>query len=161
MKCKFLILALVGSLAVNVGFLAVYGKKYLSTLPTNAAACPLNANLDHLYTFLGLNAEQLQRIESIAHDFHMRIGEISSQIITQRNSLLREFEKDATDRAAIDAIHRDIAALQSEMQELVVAHIIEMKGIMTPEQRNKFFASMERNFALQDFSFPCQKEGAN
>ncbi len=157
MKKKLLLFLLVGSLALNLGFLAVYAKKYFQTPPPNAAACPLNASMDHLYTFLGLSGEQLQRIESIAHDFHMRIGEISGQIIEKRNSLLREFEKDVTDRAAIDAIHRDIAVLQSQMQELVVAHLIEMKTIMTPEQRDKFFASMERNFALQDFSFPCQR----
>jgi hypothetical protein len=157
MKKKFLLFLLVGSLALNIGFLSVYGKKYFQTPPLNATACPLTASYVHLYTFLGLDAEQLRRIETMAHGFHMRIEEISGRIIEKRDSLLHELEKDATDRAAIDAIHRDIAGLQSQMQELVVAHIIEMKFIMTPEQRNKFFASLERNFALQDFSFTCQR----
>ena len=151
MKSKFLLFILVGSLALNVGFLAVYGKKYISTPPPGAAACPLNANLDHLYTFLGMSGEQLQRVEAMAHSFHMQIGDISGQIIGKRNALLREIEKDATDRAAIAAIHHDIAALQSQMQELVVTHILEMKSVMTPEQRKKFFASMERNFAMQEW----------
>ncbi len=149
MKKKILLFLLVGSLALNLGFLAVYGRKYFQTPPPKATACPLTASYVHLYTFLGLDEEQLRRIETMAHGFHMRIEEISG------------LEKDATDRAAIDAIHRDIAALQSEMQELVVAHIIEMKGIMTPEQRSKFFTSMERTFALQDFAFSMPKEGMN
>ena len=161
MKKKFLLFLLVGSLALNLGFLAVYGRKFFHTPPPNATACPLTASYVHLYTFLGLDEEQLRRIETMAHGFHMRIEEISGRIIEKRDCLLHELEKDATDRAAIDAIHRDIAALQSEMQELVVAHIIEMKGIMTPEQRSKFFTSMERTFALQDFAFSMPKEGMN
>jgi hypothetical protein len=156
LKRKILMFLLVGSIGVHIGFLAVYGKQYLSTPPPGPAACPLNASLEHLYTFLGLSADQLQRIETMAHGFHARIGGISGNIIGKRNALLRAIEKDATDRAAVAALHHDIALLQSEMQELVVTHILEMKSVMTPEQREKFFTAMERNFALQDFSTPME-----
>ena len=67
----------------------------------------------------------------MAHAFHKRIEAISGRILENRNVLSLEIEKDATDRAAIDAIHHDIAALQSQMQELVVCHILEMKEFIS------------------------------
>lgn len=158
MKSKFLTILLIGSVALNLGFLAVWGQKYFHAAPvSNAKACPLTASFNHLYTFLGLSDAQLQRIEPMAHTFHMEIEEISGQILKKRNALLHEIEEESTNRVAIDALHYDIAALQSQMQELVVTHILEMKSVMNPEQRKKFFASMERNFAMQDFYMPKEE----
>lgn len=160
MKNRILLFLLIGSLALNLGFLVVWGQKYLHkppSPPSNAKACPLTASFNHLYTFLGLSDEQLERIEPMAHAFHMRIEGISGEILEKRNALLLEIEKDAADRAAIDALHHDIAALQTQMQELVVGHILEMKAVMNTEQRKKFFASMERNFAMQDFYMPKEE----
>lgn len=150
MNKKKLFLLLVCSIALNLGFAGAYGFTIISRPkmmpPEN---CPFTSEYTHLYTTLGLSQMQLERIEPLAKCFHEKAAIIGRQIVEQRNRLVYEMARETVDRAALDAIHRDIAARQSEVQQLVVGHILDMKQVMTPEQRNQFFDSMRRSFRAQ------------
>ena len=150
MNKRTLFLLLVCSLALNLGFAGVYGFNMITrpkvTPPTD---CPFASDYTHLYTTLGLNQAQLERIEPLAGTFHEKAALIAGHIVEQRDKLVGEMARETVDRAALDAIHKDIATRQSEMQQLVVGHILDMKQVMNPEQRKLFFESMRRSFRSQ------------
>jgi len=152
MNKKMLLLLLVCSVALNLGFVGVYAFNMISRLDaTPSKDCPYTLKSGYLYTTLGLNQTQLERIEPLVREFHEKVAAIRGKGIEQRDRLVEAMAQETVDRATIDAIQRNIAARQSEMQQLVVNHILSMKEVMNPEQRSRFFESMRRNFGMQNF----------
>ena len=152
MKNKIFLLVLIGSLAVNIGFAAMLGLN-LFTRPAERETkpCPFTTSDTHLYSFLGLSDEQLKKIEPLAQDFHSQMDAVAAKILNDRSRLVDAMAKEQPDMAAIDEIHKDIFTNQSAMQNVVLAHILDMKNVMNKEQRDKFFQSMRQNFARQSF----------
>jgi len=157
MNKRTLFLLLVCSVALNLGFAGVYGLNMLNhpkaAPPTD---CPLTSEYTHLYATLGLNQAQLERIEPLAGDFHAKAQRIGIQIVEQRDRLVGEIAQETVDSAELDAIHNDISVRQREMQKLVVGHVLDMKQVMTPEQRTLFCESMRRSFRAQQMHEPLQ-----
>ncbi|MDR2892532.1 MAG: periplasmic heavy metal sensor [Deltaproteobacteria bacterium] len=165
MNKRTLFLLLVCSVALNLGFAGVYGLNMLNRPKAAPQAvpraesgtdCPFASEYTHMYTTLGLNQAQLEHIEPLAKDFHAKAEVIGRQIVEQRDSIVVEMAREIVDSAALDAIHQDISTRQSEMQKLVVGHVLDMKQVMTPEQRNLFFESMRRSFRTQQIHQPLQ-----
>ena len=150
---KFLLSSLlISSIALNLGFVGVYGYNLLiRNDPVVQQNCPFSSEYTHLYATLGLSQEQLEKIKPLAGEFHQKAIAIGVRTVEQRNKLIEEMAKEHVDRSAIEAIHRDIADRQSQMQQLVVSHLLDMKDAMTPEQRSKFFLAMQRSFKNQRF----------
>ena len=152
MKNKTFFCVLLCSIALNIGFIAVCGFNLLASnelvVPRN---CPFTTKYTHLYSTLGLNQQQLEAIEPLAEKFHNDTRVIGTLIVEQRNRLVVEMAKEKVAQDILDAIHRDIAVMQSKIQQLVVSHILEMKNVMTQEQREKFFSAMQRSFQTQNF----------
>jgi Spy/CpxP family protein refolding chaperone len=169
MSKRTLFLLLVCSVALNLGFAGVYGLTMLNrsqpafrATPQVAPSvksgpdCPFTSEYTHLYATLGLSQTQLERIEPLAKDFHAKAQRIGTQIVEQRDRLVGEMAQETIDSAALEAIHQDISTRQSEMQKLVVGHVLDMKQVMTPEQRALFFESMRRSFRSQQLHEPLQ-----
>lgn len=151
MNKKTVFLLLVCSVALNLGFAGTYGFNMLSrSKATPPSDCPFTSEYTHLYTALGLNQTQLERIEPLARGFHEKAATISKEIVEQRNRLVDEMTRETVDMDTLDAIHEDIAVHQNTMQQLVVLHILDMKQIMNPEQRSRFFEAMRRSFKAQN-----------
>jgi Spy/CpxP family protein refolding chaperone len=150
MSKKTLFLLLVCSVALNLGVVGVYAFNiFTKPMLMPPADCPVASESGHWYTALGLNQTQLDRIEPLALNFHKQEAAIMARIFEQRDRMAEEIARETVDREAIKAIHRDIAVRQSEMQELMVNHILDMKEVMNPEQRQRFFETMQRSFKNQ------------
>ena len=152
MKNKLFLSLVACSIALNMGFIGVYGFNMLhGKEPVAPQNCPFTSKYTHLYTALGLSRQQLEAIEPLAGEFHKQAESIGKHIVKQRNSLVEAMAQELVDKSVIDAIHRDIAERQSVMQQLVVSHLLEMKDLMTPEQRVMFFSAMQRSFQAHNF----------
>jgi len=51
------------------------------------------------------------------------------------------------DTTRIEAMRREIAATQDEIQKEIIAHILETKSILDAKQQNEFFALMGKSMA--------------
>jgi Spy/CpxP family protein refolding chaperone len=142
---------LVCSVALNLGVVGVYAFNIFSgPIAEPPAGCPVAATESgHWYTALGLSQAQLDRIEPLAMNFHKQEAAIMARIFEQRDRIAEEMARETVDREAIKAIHLDIAARQNEVQELMVNHILGMKEVMNPKQRQRFFEAMQRSFKNQ------------
>ena len=152
MKNKTFFCVLLCSISLNIGFIGICGFRLLDrNEPVAPRNCPFITKYTHLYSTLGLSQQQLEAIEPLAEKFHNETKAIGALIVEQRNKLLIEMGKDTVAQGILDAVHRDIAIMQSKLQQHVVSHILEMKDVMTREQREKFFSTMQRSFQTQSF----------
>jgi Spy/CpxP family protein refolding chaperone len=139
MKGKLLIVVLTLSLAVNASAVATIGYHYWrNACLTPSAPCPLNQEDHHPYQDLGLSPEQLAKMTSLAGSFHHRLNELEAGIEAKRNLLIDLLGEKEIDLPRTEALRKEIAGYQDEIQKEVIAHIAESKKIMNPEQQKRF-----------------------
>ena len=139
MKGKLLIIVLTLSLAVNASVVATIGYHYWrNTCLTPSAPCPLNQEDHHPYQDLGLSPEQLAKMTALAGSFHRRLNELEGAVETKRNLLIDCLGENEIDLPRTEAIRKEIAGYQDEIQKEVIAHIAESKKIMNPDQQKRF-----------------------
>ena len=139
MNKKILWIVLTLSLAVNVSGLATIGYHYWrNTCLTPSTPCPLNPTDRHPYQDLGLSPEQMTQMTSMARSFHGRLNELEGAVEIKRNLLIDALGEGKIDLPRTEAIRKEIAVFQDEIQKEVIAHIAESKKIMTPDQQKRF-----------------------
>jgi len=150
MKSKLLISLLTASLAMNIGIAAMFGQKLFQTpMSTSQRYCPFSSDDNPLYKLLHLKPDQLEAIKSIAGDFHQNIEKLSMEVQQKRTAMMSMMERDDIDYQTVNAERKDIWQLQSNIQQIVFEHILQMKKILTPEQRKLFFQTMRQSFVQQ------------
>lgn len=153
MKNKILISLLTASLAMNLGVAAMFGQKLLQTRNISSQkTCPFSSDDNQLYKLLKLNSEQLDAIKSIAVDFHQNIKNLSNDVQVKRTVMMSMMEQNEVDFDKVNAVRQDIWSLQSKIQQTVFEHILQMKKILTPEQRKIFFQTMRQSFVQQSLN---------
>lgn len=148
MKTTRLKFILILSLAVNVAVIATVGYHYYqNTCLTPSAQCPLNRGSHHYYDSLGLSSVQGTKMAPLSKSFHAQLASWESQIEAKREVLLGLLGRDEVDRKRIEETRAEISALQDELQKGVVAHVIQVKEILNPEQRKQFFVMLRTGMA--------------
>ncbi len=139
MKGKLLIVILILSLAVNASAVATIGYHYWrNTCFTPSEPCPLNQEDHYPYQDLGLSPEQLAKMASFSQSFHGRLGGLETLIAAKRNLLIDLLGEKEIDLPRTEAIRKEIAGYQDEIQKEVIVHIAESKKIMNPDQQRRF-----------------------
>jgi len=139
MKGKLLMVVLTLSLIVNASAVATIGYHYWrNACFTPSAPCPLNQEDHYLYQDLGLSPGQLAKMAPLARSFHGRLNELEVGIEAKRNLLIDCLGEQEIDLPRTEAIRKEIAGYQDEVQKEVIAHIAASKKIMTPDQQKRF-----------------------
>jgi Spy/CpxP family protein refolding chaperone len=162
MKGKLLIVVLTLSLAVNASAVATIGYHYWrNTCLTPSAPCPLNQDDRHPYQELGLSPEQLAKMTSLAQSFHGRLNELEAAVAAKRNLLIDLLGEKDVDLPKTEAIRKEIAGYQDEVQKEVIAHIAESKKIMNPEQQKRFIELVRASANHGQLNSPLPMNGGN
>ena len=136
MRKNLIILAVIFSVVLNIGFIGTY---YLQ----KAGLHPLKiVHANHkrfLYEKLNLSPEQLAAFKPGRDRFRSYLNLQSRKIQAGRIELISLLSENSTDRKTIDDKQKEIQALQHQMQARVIDHLFEESRILTPEQRKKFF----------------------
>lgn len=148
MKTKSLFFILILSLSVNIAAIAMVGYHYYRNFCLmTAIPCPLNQERDHLYQSLGLSDAQLAKMAPLSKSFHTRLAALESQVTTKRDLLIRLLGRETIDRGRIEEARKEIAVIQDEIQREVVVHITQIREILNPEQKNRFFEMLQVGMA--------------
>ena len=135
-------LLIVLSVALNIAFVAVWA---LHRLPLGCGhhaargpaggtqfACPFHERIN-------ATAAQRQEIESRLEAFRKTSMPLCMDVNRHRLELIDLLAAPEPDRAAIAAKQQQIAEGQNQMQERVIANLLEMKTTLTPEQQKALF----------------------
>ena len=163
MKGKLLIVVLTLSLAVNVSAVATIGYHYWrNACLTPSAPCPLNrgrpSSLSGSRSFpraTGKNGGAGRLVSPPPHG--ARSGGRSQEKPPDR--LL--WGRNQIDLPRTEAIRKEIAGFQDEIQKEVITHIAESKKIMNPEQQKRFIELLRTSANHGQLNSPFSMNGGN
>ena len=151
MRTKWWIRVLVFSLAINVAFMVICGYGYYRyTCVAPSAYCPVSPGDRHLYQALGLSDSQMGKMEPLAHTFHERLGKLSRETEKKRELLVNLLSREQFDAVAIERLRKDMADIQDRIQRDVISHIFDMKIILKPEQKERFFRLLRKSMKQEE-----------
>ena len=130
-------LLLIVSLAFNVGFGTTYGVKTYrqrgcgAGLGGESPCSDINAKLN-------LTAEQQTRIDAAKDRLMEQIASVQAELTAEREALAGVLATAEPDHSAIAQRLGRIGALQQQIQQRCVDHLLEEKALLTPAQRETF-----------------------
>jgi Spy/CpxP family protein refolding chaperone len=86
---------------------------------------------------LGLTQEQREQMQQLRRTFQVDTAGIRKELQFLRQDLGLEMAKDPVDRAKIDSVLRESAQLKQRLSEAATRNLLAIKGLLTPEQREK------------------------
>ncbi len=87
-----------------------------------------------------LTEEQKQKIEELRASFLKEVQPLRSQLRSERFALLSLLAADKPDQKAINAKIDALAKLRADIQKKEVAHRLQVRGLLTEEQKAAFDA---------------------
>jgi Spy/CpxP family protein refolding chaperone len=132
MKQKILVIALVASVALNVGALVAFAYRCATRPEPPGPPRPLAGELE-------LTDEQRDAMREL----HRKRGEVLE--------LLKESEVDVARR---DRLFAEIADLQMRLELMTFENMRETKSMLPPEQQERFVAHVEERFRHKHERFP-------
>lgn len=90
---------------------------------------------------LGLSEAQKQEMVAKRREFQVTTAGIREELKFFEQDLRTEMAKDPADRAAIDVLLGNIASAKGQLSEAAVQNILDLKGLLTPDQIDKLAES--------------------
>jgi len=146
MKKKYFVYTLVILTVVN---LSALGTLVYHRFKMSASHYPHEKpgrGLDQLKRDLSLSSEQVARFQEYRQAFHAELDSLSAQQNTLRQQLIQELIAASPDPTRLSEIVESINRLQLEAQKRVVKHLLDIKGILSLEQQEKFFTVVLERF---------------
>jgi Spy/CpxP family protein refolding chaperone len=147
MRQKILIIALVVSVALNVGALAMFAYRR-ATMPK-----PLEPP-GRLAEELGLTDEQRETMREQRKKSFKEMEPLRREMNRKRSEVLALLEKPEVDVARRDRLFAEIAELQMRMELLAFENMRETRDTLRPGQRERFLELVEERFRHKHEHFP-------
>jgi len=147
MRTKWLIIALVFSVVVNVvaiGTIGFHWWKVRRVGPPLPPSPPPEAMLRPLRRPLNLTPDQMQKLGAQRRKILEEIRGIRKDLFESRARLMELLRSPDPDSMAVEKVLQDIASSQIALERKVIHSILRMKQALTPEQREKLLQMMER-----------------
>lgn len=93
-----------------------------------------------LHKHLSLSTSQKSHMETLDKPFRSKVNQLKAELSQKRDELSALLLEPNPAAEIINAKLEEIATLQVELQKVVVAHLLSIKEILTPEQQKRFFA---------------------
>lgn len=106
-----------------------------------------NEQFERLQRELSLSPEQVRQIQMYRGDFLRQMDSLSAQLAGERTEMANELWQTAPNTLRLDSLVNRISQVQSAAQRKVIAHLLDVKSVLDPEQRQKFYRIVLRRFA--------------
>lgn len=103
----------------------------------------MNHNFHHgsIWTKLNLSAEQKAKIEALKLAHRKEIRPIREKMFDKSVALRRMWLQTNPDKDKILALQKEVRGLRDQLEDKAVAHKLEIRKVLTPEQREKLVNS--------------------
>lgn len=130
MNNRWLAVALVGSIALNVGVVGFYIYERL-TMP---APPPMPE----------MGPEGRRHVKRMRTMFEPRMDSLREELATVRGGLMRLVQEPAVDRQKADSLLAEIGRVEQQMNRLAFEHACQLCESLPPEARKRFFERLEK-----------------
>lgn len=148
---KTLALLLIFSLAFNVAFLGIwaYQRRERAEAPERQRQHQRGADGrrergpgDELWEKLGVSPEQKQQLDESHSELRRKTEALRQDARTHREQLYKLLESDLPDEAAVLTEQDAIGSIEQQQRRAVIEQMLEMRKILTPEQRQAWLRMM-------------------
>ena len=144
---KGLELLLIFSLALNLAFVGVWGYHWFCVRPELATrAAPVWQTQQGT---LNLSGEQRERVREQWGELRRRVGGLNEELAGRRRQLLGLLAAPEPDMEAVRAFQRDIALEEGKVRDATIEHLLELRKVLSPEQREKLLRMIQRGVHRQ------------
>ncbi|MEW6104224.1 MAG: hypothetical protein AB1630_10525 [bacterium] len=150
MKVKILIGFLIISVGINIGMIISIvhheqnKKRFKEGIPFEPGLPP-GPSPDIVKRQLRLNPEQIDKIQKMREQTHLKILPIIKELNARRSQLISLLKTESEpSKASLDSIFKDIASLQAKIEGCVFDDILhQTKEVFSPEQKQRFLKLLE------------------
>jgi Spy/CpxP family protein refolding chaperone len=139
MKQKILIIALVASVALNVGALATFAYRRATMPKPPGPPCPLARTLD-------LTDEQREAMRARRERTFEEMKPLRRQLHAKRGEVLELLKEPEVDAVRRDKLFAEIADLQMRLELRAFENMYETRRLLRPEQQKRFMKLVEERF---------------
>lgn len=139
MKQKIILIALVVSVALNLGAVGMFFIRGCAEREFGPGPRMLGEELN-------LTREQRNLMRENRDEMKKQTEPIVRELGAKRSELIELLKEPELDTAKRDELFKEIAQLQVQLEILVFDHMYETAQILTPEQRDVFFEHLEGKF---------------
>jgi Spy/CpxP family protein refolding chaperone len=146
MKHRWIAMILVLSLAVNAAVIAVSGYNYYRKVRLSmTGVSPSPGKEHHFYQVLGLTQAQLVKIDPLAKSFHGRLENLHSVMGVKKDLLVSLLGQENVAHTEIEKLREEMAAIQDNIQRIVISHILDVKAILDSNQQERFLKLLHKS----------------
>ena len=146
MKNRWIAMLLVLSLAMNTAVLTAAGYKYYKrNRELSEATLHSRERNYHFYEKLGLTPVQLAKMNPMANTFHKSLKSLHSDMEAKKNAMINLLSGENVSPAKIEEIRKEMATIQDSIQKVVIAHVLDVKEVLDPSQRKRFFELLSKS----------------
>ncbi|MFH1007874.1 MAG: periplasmic heavy metal sensor [Candidatus Latescibacterota bacterium] len=145
MRKKWLILALVFSVMVNVAAIGTIGFHWWRASHAASFLPPPGGPMrGPMRRELSLDPDQMRELETHRKQMAQEIDHLQEELSEARNSMMALLRSADPDSTAVEEVLEEIMASQMAMERKVLHNLLRMKRELTPEQQEKLLRMMAR-----------------
>ncbi len=101
--------------------------------------------IEQVYKQLNLTDTQKKQLEANKLQHRSKMQSLHQEVKADKEALKDELMKPGLDMAKINGLHRKIKAVMSQMEDIKLNSILEVRTILTPQQFSKFINLMHEH----------------
>jgi Spy/CpxP family protein refolding chaperone len=154
MQNRWISMVLIVSVAMNAAFIAVAGYGYFRNRSMHAkGASHLLRHGHHHYEALELTQTQLKEMAPIATLFHEQLDHLHDDMEIKKKAMINVLRDEKPGEKQVDALRKEMAAIQDRIQATVIAHILDVKAILDSGQQEHFFELLNESMSKDPHMF--------
>lgn len=106
------------------------------------ALAPGSASVTQWTKGVKLTPEQKKKLEPLEASLKKDLDGLQLQLAKERMSICSIMREETQDTAKIVSYVSKVSALEGQQQRRVIQHLLDIRAILTPEQKDKFFAAI-------------------
>ena len=92
----------------------------------------------------------------LARTFHAKLDKLSRETKKKRELLVNLLSREEVDSGRIESLRKDMAGIQDQIQREVITHLLDVREILKPEQKESFFELLRRSMKQENNWFSKQ-----
>ena len=142
MKNRLVIILLVVSLGINIGFLLHWC--WPKIVPAATARATSGWHAGPMKRHLGLSSEQARRMENERRQVLAQARPLQEALRQKRRELFVLLKGKDVREADLDAILHEISRLQAGIEKVFIRHSLKARSVFSPAQLRKYEGFLER-----------------
>ncbi len=131
------------------------GVTYLFLNRIQSCSCQIIETGTHISQVLAhglvFTPEQKKKLKPLESELSKKLERIQLKLAEKRISMCRLLKQEGTKAKDLRRHVNEVSKIEARQHELIIGHLIAMRDILTPEQKDKFFAAI-----MSDICHACR-----